>query len=215
MTENGIQDLYDRAFEQWQNKNKNEARELIDQALALLPERGGPLRQPYFTLAQAFEEESGARLATFKEAVHRAPPHSLAESRLRRRLWDWETKDIRLDFTPLLLLLEEKRYSESTEGPGPQPIPYANLNEVLRQETHPVFLLKGAPGVELLDERRDGGYPTAVTEGANNDQVYVGRVREDISHDRGLDLWVVADNVRKGAALNSIQIAEILVKDYL
>ena len=76
-------------------------------------------------------------------------------------------------------------------------------------------LLAEAPGVVVLDEHKDGGYPTAVTEGANNDPVYVGRIREDISHPRGLDLWVVADNVRKGAALNSIQIAEILVKDYL
>jgi aspartate-semialdehyde dehydrogenase len=76
-------------------------------------------------------------------------------------------------------------------------------------------LLKKAPGVVVMDERKDGGYPTAVTEGANHDPVYVGRIREDISHPRGLDLWVVADNVRKGAALNSIQIAEILVKDYL
>jgi aspartate-semialdehyde dehydrogenase len=76
-------------------------------------------------------------------------------------------------------------------------------------------LLAGAPGIVVLDERRDGGYPTAVTEGASQDPVYVGRIREDISHPRGLDLWVVADNVRKGAALNSVQIAEILVKDYL
>ncbi|MDH3933865.1 MAG: aspartate-semialdehyde dehydrogenase [Gammaproteobacteria bacterium] len=76
-------------------------------------------------------------------------------------------------------------------------------------------LLEKAPGIVVLDERRDGGYPTAVTEGATNDPVYVGRIREDISHPRGLDLWVVADNVRKGAALNSIQIAEILVKEYL
>jgi aspartate-semialdehyde dehydrogenase len=76
-------------------------------------------------------------------------------------------------------------------------------------------LLAEAPGVVVLDEHKDGGYPTAVTEGANNDPVYVGRIREDISHPRGLDLWVVADNVRKGAALNSIQIAEMLVKNYL
>jgi aspartate-semialdehyde dehydrogenase len=75
-------------------------------------------------------------------------------------------------------------------------------------------LLRAMPGVEVLDERKDGGYPTAVSEGATHDPVYVGRIREDISHPRGLDLWVVADNVRKGAALNSIQIAEILVKDY-
>ncbi|UCE76436.1 MAG: aspartate-semialdehyde dehydrogenase [Gammaproteobacteria bacterium] len=76
-------------------------------------------------------------------------------------------------------------------------------------------LLARASGVVVLDEHKDGGYPTAVTEGANNDPVYVGRIREDISHPRGLDLWVVADNVRKGAALNSIQIAEMLVKNYL
>ncbi len=76
-------------------------------------------------------------------------------------------------------------------------------------------LLRSAPGVVLVDERKDGGYPTAVTEAANRDGVYVGRIREDISHPRGINLWVVSDNVRKGAALNSIQIAEILVKDCL
>jgi aspartate-semialdehyde dehydrogenase len=67
----------------------------------------------------------------------------------------------------------------------------------------------------VLDGREDGAYPTAVTEGANNDATYVGRIREDISHDKGLDMWVVSDNVRKGAALNSVQIAEILIKQYL
>jgi aspartate-semialdehyde dehydrogenase len=76
-------------------------------------------------------------------------------------------------------------------------------------------LLSRSPGVVVLDERADGGYPTAVTEAAGRDAVYVGRIREDISHPRGIDLWVVADNLRKGAALNSVQIAEILVKDYL
>ncbi|HEY6643583.1 aspartate-semialdehyde dehydrogenase [Povalibacter sp.] len=76
-------------------------------------------------------------------------------------------------------------------------------------------ILQRAPGVVVLDERQPGGYPTPVTEGAGTDPVYVGRIREDISHDRGLNLWIVSDNVRKGAALNSVQIAEILVKDYL
>ena len=76
-------------------------------------------------------------------------------------------------------------------------------------------LLRKAPGVKVMDERKDGGWPTAVTEAANHDAVYVGRIREDISHPRGLNLWVVADNVRKGAALNSVQIAEVLVKDFL
>lgn len=76
-------------------------------------------------------------------------------------------------------------------------------------------LLDKAPGVKVLDDHKDGGYPTAVTEGANSDPTWVGRIREDISHPRGINLWVVADNVRKGAALNSVQIAEILIKDYL
>jgi aspartate-semialdehyde dehydrogenase len=71
-------------------------------------------------------------------------------------------------------------------------------------------LLERAPGVEVLDERRAAGYPTAATEAANRDTVYVGRIREDLSAERGLNLWVVADNVRKGAATNSVQIAEAL-----
>lgn len=76
-------------------------------------------------------------------------------------------------------------------------------------------LLEAAPGVTVIDERQLGGYPTAVSDGASHDAVFVGRIREDISHDRGLNLWIVSDNVRKGAALNSVQIAEILVREYL
>ncbi|TGD71400.1 aspartate-semialdehyde dehydrogenase [Mangrovimicrobium sediminis] len=76
-------------------------------------------------------------------------------------------------------------------------------------------LLAAAPGVVVMDEHADGGYPTAVTESAGQDPVFVGRIREDISHPRGLDLWIVADNVRKGAALNSVQIAEKLISDFL
>ena len=76
-------------------------------------------------------------------------------------------------------------------------------------------LLSKAPGVLVLDERRNGGYATAATEGAGEDGVFVSRIREDISHPRGLDMWVVSDNVRKGAALNSVQIAEILIQKYL
>ena len=76
-------------------------------------------------------------------------------------------------------------------------------------------ILEQAPGVKVLDTREDGGYPTAVTEGVDQDATFVGRIREDISHPRGIDLWVVADNVRKGAATNSVQIAEELIKHYL
>lgn len=76
-------------------------------------------------------------------------------------------------------------------------------------------LLASAPGVIVLDEREPGGYPTAVTESSGRDGVFVGRIRDDISHPRGLNLWVVSDNVRKGAALNTIQIAEKLIEEYL
>jgi aspartate-semialdehyde dehydrogenase len=76
-------------------------------------------------------------------------------------------------------------------------------------------LLRKSPGIEVLDDRRPGGYPTAATEAANRDTVYVGRIREDISHERGLNLWIVSDNIRKGAATNSIQIAEILVREHI
>lgn len=76
-------------------------------------------------------------------------------------------------------------------------------------------LLADFKGITLIDTHEDGGYPTAATDAQGKDDVYVGRVREDISHPRGLNLWVVADNVRKGAALNSVQIAEVLVEKYL
>ncbi len=76
-------------------------------------------------------------------------------------------------------------------------------------------IMENAPGINLLNGVDVGDYPTAVTEASGKDPVYVGRIREDISHPRGIDLWVVADNIRKGAALNSVQIAEILAKNYL
>ncbi|GAB2520710.1 aspartate-semialdehyde dehydrogenase [Lysobacter humi (ex Lee et al. 2017)] len=74
-------------------------------------------------------------------------------------------------------------------------------------------LLQQAPGVEVVDERVPGGYPTPVTHASGRDPVYVGRLREDISHPRGLALWVVADNIRKGAALNAVQLAELVIAE--
>lgn len=70
-------------------------------------------------------------------------------------------------------------------------------------------LLKKAPGVKLIQGKHP--YPTPLKEAAGKDYVYVGRVREDISCAKGLNLWVVADNLRKGAALNAIQIAEEII----
>jgi aspartate-semialdehyde dehydrogenase len=75
-------------------------------------------------------------------------------------------------------------------------------------------LLSKAEGVVVMDEQVNGGYPTAA-DVADTNPVYVGRIREDISCDKGLNLWVVADNVRKGAATNAVQIAQVLIRDYL
>ena len=77
------------------------------------------------------------------------------------------------------------------------------------------LLLKDSPGICVIDERKAGGYPTPVGDAAGEDPVFVGRIREDISHPRGINLWVVADNIRKGAALNAVQLGELLVKTYL
>src|SRR5690606_37842289 len=72
-------------------------------------------------------------------------------------------------------------------------------------------LLAASPGVEVVDDRKPGGYPTPVTHASGKDAVYVGRIREDISHPRGLNLWIVSDNIRKGAALNAVQLAELVL----
>jgi len=76
-------------------------------------------------------------------------------------------------------------------------------------------LLESAPGVEVVDEHRAGGYATPVSHAAGNDPVFVSRIREDISHPHGIALWVVADNIRKGAALNAVQLAELVAEELI
>jgi aspartate-semialdehyde dehydrogenase len=75
-------------------------------------------------------------------------------------------------------------------------------------------ILKSAPGVIVIDHRADEGYVTPA-ECAGEDAVYVSRIREDATVEHGLALWVVADNLRKGAALNAVQIAEELIRNYM
>ena len=96
-------------------------------------------------------------------------------------------------------------HSEAVQIETSKPISEADVRD----------LLANAAGVTVIDERKDGGYPTAVHDSAGHDAVFVGRIRQDISIPNGINLWVVADNVRKGAALNSVQIAEELIKSYL
>lgn len=74
-------------------------------------------------------------------------------------------------------------------------------------------LLRDAPGVTFIEERED--FPTQVSDSSGKDDVFVGRLRADITHPCGINLWVVSDNVRKGAATNSVQIAELLINEYM
>ena len=74
-------------------------------------------------------------------------------------------------------------------------------------------LLEQSPGVEVVDERKAGGYPTPVTHASGRDPVYVGRIRDDLSHPQAINLWVVSDNIRKGAALNAVQLAELVAQE--
>ncbi len=74
-------------------------------------------------------------------------------------------------------------------------------------------LLEQAPGLKVC--RNDEDFPTQISDASGHDETFVGRIREDISHPNGINMWIVADNVRKGAATNSVQIAEVLIRDYM
>ena len=74
--------------------------------------------------------------------------------------------------------------------------------------------MSNAPGVRVIDDPAKREYPLAI-DAAGGDDTLVGRIREDESIPNGINMWVVADNLRKGAALNAVQIAEILIKDYI
>jgi aspartate-semialdehyde dehydrogenase len=123
---------------------------------------------------------------------------------------NWETRKI-LDDEDIMLSATCVRipvfygHSEAVQVETREPINEARARELLAE----------AKGVVVMDKREDGGYPTAVHEATGKDPVYVGRIREDISIANGLNMWVVSDNIRKGAALNSVQIAEELIKSYL
>lgn len=122
----------------------------------------------------------------------------------------WETRKIMGDesirVNPTTVRIPVKYgHSEAVHMELKKPLSAARAREILAQ----------APGIEVVDKHEDGGYPTAVSEAEGADPVYVGRIREDISHPKGLNMWVVSDNLRKGAALNSVQIAEFLIENHI
>ena len=87
-------------------------------------------------------------------------------------------------------------------------------NKITATEVKKILGAKNS-GVTLVDEHKDGAYPCAANECENSNEVFVGRIREDISTKNGINMWVVSNNIRKGAAYNSVQIAEILIRDYI
>lgn len=101
------------------------------------------------------------------------------------------------------------------------PVFYGDAQVVHLETRNPITveearnLLNTAPGVKVLDAQAGDGVPTSVGQAGGSDQIWIGRVRENGHAPRGLDLWIVADNVRRGIALNVIKIAENLVKNYL
>jgi aspartate-semialdehyde dehydrogenase len=86
-----------------------------------------------------------------------------------------------------------------------EPIKAEKVREVLKKNNE----------IKVLDDFENDGYATPVTDAARADMGFVSRIRNDLSHDCGLNMWIVGDNVRKGAALNIVQIAENLIKSYL
>ncbi len=192
----GIERINVCTYQAVSGAGRSAVEELVRQTTALL--NGRPL-----------EIESGAKQIAFN-----AVPHIdiFLENRYTKEEMKmvWETRKIFGD-TDLLV------------NPTAVRIPaFFGHSEAIHIETRAKIsaaaaseLLENSPGIEVVDGVELGQYPTAVTESAGQDPVFVGRIREDISHERGLNLWVVADNIRKGAALNSVQIAEILAKNYL
>lgn len=120
----------------------------------------------------------------------------------------WETRKILGDETILVNPTAVRvpvfyGHSEAVTVETRGKIPLARVRE----------LLAAAPGVEVVDEPVPGGYPTPVTHASGADPVFVGRIREDLASPTGINLWIVADNIRKGAALNAVQLAERLVAE--
>ncbi len=123
---------------------------------------------------------------------------------------DWETRkilgddSIRVSATCVRIPVFYG-HSEAVQVETEQPISAREVRELLLE----------APGVAVIDEPESNAYPTPVGHAAASDPVFVGRIRQDISLENGINLWIVADNIRKGAALNTVQIAELLLGEYL
>jgi aspartate-semialdehyde dehydrogenase len=100
------------------------------------------------------------------------------------------------------------------------PVEIGHSEAVHIELTHPMTaatvrdVLAAAPGIAVVDEPTEDRYPLPL-DAAGRDEVFVGRIRRDISHPHGIAMWIVSDNLRKGAALNAVQVAELLVEQGL
>lgn len=120
----------------------------------------------------------------------------------------WETKKILCDDNVLVNPTAVRvpvffGHGESLHIETNSPISAEEVKELLAQ----------SPGLVVCPKDED--FPTQITDASGKDDTFVGRIREDISHNSGINMWIVADNVRKGAATNSVQIAELLIKEHL
>ncbi|MFK7831118.1 MAG: aspartate-semialdehyde dehydrogenase [Congregibacter sp.] len=173
----------------------------------------------------AIEELAGqtARLLNGQPAEHKVYPKQIAFNTLPHIDTFQENGYTREEMK--MVWETQKIFEDETIGVNPTcvrvPV-FHGHSEALHIETERKLsaedarsLLQSQPGIEVIDTREDGGYATQVSDAAGNDAVFVSRIREDISTRNGLNLWVVSDNLRKGAALNSVQIAELLLRDGL
>ena len=167
-------------------------KELADQTAHLL--NGQPIASSVFPLQIAFN--AIPHIDVFQENGYTREEMKMV----------WETQKI-MDDPNLLVNSTAVRipvffgHSEAVHIETSRPISPEEVKERLSK----------APGIIVIDE--ENTYPTAITHATNADAVFVGRIRQDISHPNGLNLWIVADNIRKGSALNAVQITELLINE--
>jgi aspartate-semialdehyde dehydrogenase len=193
----GIERVQVATYEAVSGAGREALEELATQSAALLSGRGAV---PAHVLPRPIAFNCVPQVGTLLESGHTRD--ELAVQRALRRLLDDQSLSVNVTAVQVPVFF------------GHSQAAHLDTRERITAEVARTLLQK-APGVTVLDEHRSGGYPTAAIEAANRDTVYVGRIREDMSYGRGLNLWIVADNVRKGAATNAVQIAEILVRDHL
>jgi aspartate-semialdehyde dehydrogenase len=190
--EAGIERLVISTYQAVSGTGRGAVEELLDQSHALLHER--PIAPP-----ASYSHQIAFNALPHAGSFAPGEDHTDEERKLinetRKILGD---PSIRVSATCVRVPVVTG-HSEAVNVQTREPLPPERARELLRQ----------APGVSVLDDPTSALYPLAI-DAAGQDDVFVGRIRRDPGHERALDLWIVSDNLRKGAALNAVQIAEQL-----